>query len=154
MKKNIIYIIIGSSLIVGGVTYAVLRRRRADKILSEIIDILDKGIEQYGDSRDLSASKAFDPLFWQTEKDSSKLLEWRDARATAKEIEDCFGFWKDNEEKFFNIMNSIKNAIQFSQINYQYKSLYGATILERIESNLSNDEKKMATTIIKSKKLS
>ena len=145
---------VSSTIVVGAVTYGLIKKSINKKLIREIHRVLDSSEGEYGDVQDLYKSNAFDEQYWERAGTENNMLEHRDARILANDIYKAFGgatrslFTNDDEEGIYGAFKKMKNQVQVSQVAYQYRIISGKSLLGNISSFLSVEEANKVSTMV------
>lgn len=103
-------------------------------------------LEQYlnPDSAGLLAEDGFDIYYLEKLRQHIKgtliLLHNAAASRYAKDIQDSFSIWGDDEQRIFGVFRSLKDKVQLSQVASAYQSKYKTNLIDVLSDNLSQKE--------------
>lgn len=147
------YMVIGATLVAGGITYGMVTRRKRTKMINEIYDKLERDTGGSGTHKDLESSDGFDPNFWKKVKESgksTKFLKVTFAKKYAKQIYDALNGW-DDEGAVFAVYNGIRNLVQASQIAYYFSAAYKQPLYSYMDDDLNDSEMEKVRNYLKTK---
>jgi hypothetical protein len=136
------YILMGLTLVAGGITYGVATRQKKKKQIKAIFDALEKETGATGTFEDLEKSAPFDPNYWKSVQDSgkaTKYLKAEYAKKYAKQIYDALD-WIDDEDAVFAVYQRIRNHVQASQIAYYFGRDYKTPLYDYLDDDLNSSE--------------
>jgi len=130
----------------GGIAVAVVlnKKRKEDTIPVLIAAIKDPNSSKFGDSRDLSASKGFNPNYAAT-SNSTKLdnatyvQAAKDIKAALSSLGVLGGLGTDST-KIFTAIGKAANQTQLSQITQQYNVAFKSDLLTDLKKDMSSGD--------------
>ncbi|MBL6444683.1 hypothetical protein JMN32_00075 [Fulvivirga sp. 29W222] len=147
------------TLKISGITAATLlaasllltwKRKQQDKLASRILEELQK--ETNPGSAGLSASEAFDIHYKdKVQKDVGGkiiVLTQDAAKRYAKEIQDAWGIFNDDENQIYAVLRKLKDKVQVSQVSRAYND---GNLIDVFYDRLSSSEIKKVLEIVNSK---
>jgi hypothetical protein len=132
------YIFIGSVILLGGVSVALIINRKKKKVMYDtLIGHLAQGINQTGTIMDYgsSAKQPFHPLYYKEQGAGTLLITVASAQALAKKIKAEINkgiLWFTDESTMISFFKGLKNKAQVSFLADQYQKLYKSDMLKDI----------------------
>ena len=117
------YIGLGITLIATVGIYVAINRNRKKKLLGQINEILDKGTQTTGTTKDVKNDQAFSPTLYKTT--GGAIPKKAKAESIAKKIHDSIGTFYDNETDIVAAIKSVPTKTQLSYIANIFLSKYG-----------------------------
>lgn len=133
MKTGRIIFLAGLSVVLIGGTFIIINKQRKKKVLAKIDEKIESGEGEYGDTRDLQDSNAFNPEYWKTVS-STQLFDITKADSLAKQFKEAIGTFNSDEEKVITLFDQFSNKAQISQVAYRYDKIYGKNFLAALTS--------------------
>lgn len=95
-------------------------------------------------NNEVEESKFVSPTYWQTAKApvgyAIALIKNAEADNLAKQIEESYGYFNDDEDKVYGAVKRLKYKTQFSYLAYRFNLLYGKDLFLFLKGFLSSEE--------------
>lgn len=136
-----------------GTVYGNIRRKRKDKIASELLRELSKVVKPA--TAGLLGEDAFDIHYVDEvlKKVKGKVLTIKRSAATkyAERIHDAWGAWYeggDDETKVYGVFRELKDKVQVSQVAKSYQDTYNENLIDKLNDRFSDSEVKTVLDIV------
>jgi hypothetical protein len=143
------------SLLLVGAVYGNVRRRKRDKVASELLREVSKIVKPTTEG--LLSENAFDIHFVDEvlKKVKGKVLTLNKNAASkfADRIHDAWGAWYeggDDETKVYAVFRELKDKVQVSQVAKAYQEAYAENLIDKLNDRFGDSEVKTVLNIIKS----
>tara|TARA_R110002096_G_scaffold407290_12_gene605825 strand:+ start:2302 stop:2793 length:492 start_codon:yes stop_codon:yes gene_type:complete len=142
------------SLLLVGAVYGNVRRRKRDKVASELLREVSKIVKPTTEG--LLSENAFDIHFVDEvlKKVKGKVLTLNKNAASkfADRIHDAWGAWYeggDDETKVYAVFRELKDKVQVSQVAKAYQEAYAENLIDKLNDRFGDSEVKTVLDIIK-----
>lgn len=137
-----------------GTVYGNVRRKRRDKIASELLRELTKVVKPA--TAGLVGEDAFDIYYIDEvlKKVKGRVLTIKRSAAIkyAERIHDAWGAWYeggDDEAKVYGVFRELKDKVQVSQVAKAYQDAYGDNLIDKLNDRFGDSEVKTVLDIVK-----
>ena len=141
-------------LLLAGSIYGHVRRRKKDKVASELLREVSKIVKPTTEG--LLSENAFDIHFVDEvlKKVKGKVLTLNKSAANkfAERIHAAWGAWYeggDDETKVYAVFRELKDKVQVSQVAKAYQDAYAENLIDKLNDRFSDSEVKTVLDIIK-----
>lgn len=142
------------SLLLVGAVYCNVRRRKRDRVASELLREVSKIVKPTTEG--LLSENAFDIHFVDEvlKKVKGKVLTLNKNAASkfADRIHDAWGAWYeggDDETKVYAVFRELKDKVQVSQVAKAYQGAYAENLIDKLNDRFGDSEVKTVLDIIK-----
>ena len=142
------------SLLLVGAVYGNVRRRKRDKVASELLREVSKIVKPTTEG--LLSENAFDIHFVDEvlKKVKGKVLTLNKNAASkfADRIHNAWGAWYeggDDETKVYGVFRELKDKVQVSQVAKAYQEAYAENLIDKLNDRFGDSEVKTVLDIIK-----
>jgi len=156
MNKKQLIIAVAGTAVVGGVLFFILNNAKRKNRFNELLLVLEESKAQAGG--DVSYLKAFTPGFEKESSDGKKILLYTAAKVEQL-VDALHAAFKTkllklsgtDEEAIFSIYQGIESQKKMAQVATRYQAKYGVSLNDKINSELTKNERTRLFSIVKNK---
>jgi putative cell wall-binding protein len=151
MKAKELIIAGGGTAIVGGLIYFFLHKAKQQSSFNELLLVLEENKAETAGN--LGYLNAFQAGFEKTSSNGKRVILLTTA-AVESDVDTLYTAmkgWGTDEDAIYNTYSGIQSQRKMAQLATRYAAKYGENLLDRINSELNNNERTKLFNIVKSK---